>query len=60
MWNLKRGTNKLIYKTETELQMQKTNLWLPGVKWGRDKLGGWDQHIHSTIYKIDNQQRPTI
>ena len=21
---------------------------------GRDKLGVWDQHIHTTIYKIDN------
>ena len=31
MWNLKKkGTNELIYKTEVELQMQKTNLWLPG------------------------------
>ena len=23
------------------------------------KLGVWDQQIHTTIYKIDNQQRPT-
>ena len=23
---------------------------------GRDKLGGWDEHTHTTIYKIDNQQ----
>ena len=28
MWNLKNGTNELIYRTETESQMQKTNLWL--------------------------------
>ena len=38
---LKNGTNKLIYKTEIESQMQKTSLWLPGGKagWlGRDKL----------------------
>ena len=43
MWNLKKGTNKLIYKTEIGLQMQKTNLWLPGCKGGgRDKLGDWD------------------
>ena len=21
---------------------------------GKDKLGGWDKHIHTTIYKIDN------
>ena len=33
MWNLKKkGTNELIYKTES--QMQKTNLWLPGSKGG--------------------------
>ena len=37
----KNGTNELIYKTETESQMQKTNLWLPG-DGGRDKLGDWD------------------
>ena len=26
----------------------------------RDKSGAWDDHTHSTIYKIDNQQRPTV
>ena len=36
---LKMGTNKLIYKTEVESQVWKTNLWLPGAKWGREKLG---------------------
>ena len=35
------GTNELIYKTEIESQMQKTNLWLPGGN-GGDKLGDWD------------------
>ena len=25
-----------------------------GGKWGRDKLGDWDGHIHITVYKIDN------
>ena len=40
MWNLKKNdTNELIYKTEIESQMWKTNLWLPGGKGGRDKLG---------------------
>ena len=43
MWNLKKnGTNELIYKREIESQMQKTNLWLPGGKGGRDKMGDWD------------------
>ena len=46
--NKKRDTNELIYKTEVESQIQKTNLWLPGGKRGRDKLGGWDWHIHTT------------
>ena len=35
MWNLKYDTNEFIYKTETDSQTQKTNLWLP--KW----KGGW-------------------
>ena len=27
---------------------------------GGDKLGDWDWHTHTTIYKIDNQQGPTV
>ena len=31
---------------------------IKGEKWGgRDESGAWDEHIHSTSYKIDNQQR---
>ena len=42
MWNLKNDTDELTYKTETDSQTQKTNLWLPkGKVGGRDKLGGW-------------------
>ena len=26
----------------------------------RDKLGVWDEQIHTTIYKIDKQQGPTV
>ena len=37
--NLKYDTNGLIYKTETHSQTQKTNLWLPKGKRGKDKLG---------------------
>ena len=61
MWNLKYDTNELIYKTETDSQTQKTNLWLPkGKGGGRDKLEVWDQQIQTTIYKIDKQQGPTV
>ena len=56
MWNLKNATNGLIYKTEIGSQMEKTNLQLPkGVKVeGAYKLGGWDWHIHTNIYEIDD------
>ena len=30
MWNFKNDTNELNYKTETNSQTQRTNLWLPG------------------------------
>ena len=30
-----------------------------GEREGRDKLGVWD-YIYTTIYKIDNQQGPTV
>ena len=44
MESLKNDTNELVYKTETDSQIQKTNLWLPNGKGGRgkDKLGVCD------------------
>ena len=40
----KKDTNELIYKTETDSQTQRTNLWLPGSgRVGkRDRQGIWD------------------
>ena len=37
-------------------------MFTKGETWGgrRDKLGAWDEHIHTTIFKIDNQQGPTV
>ena len=26
---------------------------------GRDSQGVWDQHIHSAVFRMDKQQRPT-
>ena len=31
-----------------------------GERGGRHKLGVWDWNIHTTIYKIDNQQGSTV
>ena len=42
MWNLKKNTNELIYKTELGSKTQKTNLWLPEERWERNKSGVWD------------------
>ena len=38
MWNLKYDTNELIYETETVLQTERTDLWLPR---GRGLGEGW-------------------
>ena len=44
-----------LFKTEIQLQMLKKNLWLPrGKGGGQVKLGDWDRHIYTTVYKIDN------
>ena len=57
----KNYANKIICKTETDTQTLKADLWLPGMGnlGERDKLGVWDQHIHTFAYKIDNQQGAT-
>ena len=58
VWNLKRNdTNEFISKTETGSQTQKLNLWLPG---GRDIQGVWNGHAYTAIFKMDNQQGPTV
>ena len=39
------------------------NLRLPGGKgWvgASDRLGVWDGHVHTVVFKIDNQQGPTV
>ena len=59
MWNLKKNdASELLQEAEIDSQTQITNL--PKGKGGRGKLGVWDWHIHTTMYKIDNQQGPTV
>ena len=53
MQNLKYDINELIYKTETESKRYKTNMVTEGERWGRDKLGVWDEQIYTIVYKID-------
>ena len=49
MRNLKYDTNELIYKTETDSQTQKTNLWLPKEKGGGR---GINQEFGISRYKL--------
>ena len=57
--NLKYDMNELIHKTETDLQISKTNFWLSKGKHAcgrRDKSGAWDEYSHTTIYKRDTPE----
>ena len=62
MWNLKgNGTNELIYKMK---QTHKSREWTHGYQYGkvggRDSWEVWDWHVHTAIFKLDNQQGPTV
>ena len=58
----KKGTNELIYKTETDPRLRKG--WIYG-NWGEDGKEGQIGslgflYIYTAIFKIDNQQAPTV
>ena len=65
----KKHTNELTYKTvtdSTDSKTQRMNLQLlaagegQGVENGRkDSQGVWGGHIHTAVFKMDNQQGPT-
>ena len=52
-------TNERIYKEKQTPRLQIYG-YQKGKLWGREKLGGWDQHIQTSMHKIDNQQGPTV
>ena len=52
--------NELIYKTETYRFWKQTYGYQRGNIGGRGKLGAWDEHTNTTIYKTDNQQGLTV
>ena len=65
IWNLILKKNWTYIQNRNDLQLLKTNLQLLKEKlWGRDKSEAWGEHTHThthtPIYKIDNQQRPTV
>ena len=56
MQNLKRDDTDELTK-QRDSQTQRMNLWLLG---GRGNQRDWDEHVHTAIFKIDNQQGPSI
>ena len=56
MWNLKRNDiNELTCKTERESQTQEMNSW-----WGRDGWGLQDGHVHTAMFRVNNQEEPAV
>ena len=56
MWNLNCGMDEPIYRTETDSQTQRTDLWLPEGRereWG--ELGVWGQQMQTITFRIDKQ-----
>ena len=53
---IKYGTNKHIYKTETDSETQRTDLWMPK---GREKewdgLGVWGQEMRTILFRMGKQ-----
>ena len=62
MWYRKRkGANELCTRLKETHRLKGRNLWLLGGRmWGRDSEGVWDEHVHAAIFKMDNQQGPTV
>ena len=52
--------NLIKYKSVSETEAQRMNLWLPGGEELGKKQGVWDGRAHTAMFKIDNQQGPTI
>ena len=59
MWDLKNNdTNELIYKAETDLENE---LMVTGVeRWCKGLVGVCGIKLHTVIFKMDNQQTPTV
>ena len=52
--------NLFTKQKQTHRHRKQTYGYQVGKGGGRDKLGVWDQQIHTTIYKVDKQQGPTV
>ena len=61
MWKLKKDTNEIICRMETDSQTLKTYSYQRGqVGLGRDALGVWDWHMHTEVYGVIGQWGPSV
>ena len=52
--------NLFIKQKQTHRLRKQTYDYQKGKVGRRDKLVVWDGHIHTTIFKINNQEGPTV
>ena len=53
MWNQKYGSDELIYKTETNSQAQRADMWLPRGR-GEEEGGTGSLGLVDTNYYVEN------
>ena len=54
MWSLKKWYKLTYVENRNRVTDVENKFMVTRGKGGRDKLGDWDGHIHTTIYKMDN------
>ena len=61
MWNLKKGYKWTYLQNRSTHRLRECTYGYHGERvGGEDRLGVWDWHVHTTIFKIDNQQGSTV
>ena len=60
-WNLKKMKQTNLLQNRNRLTELENELVVNGGRLGEgDDQGVWDQQVHTSVFKIDNQQGPTV
>ena len=60
-WNLKKMKQTNLLQNRNRLTDLENELVVNGGRLGEgDDQGVWDQQVHTSVFKIDNQQGPTV
>ena len=60
MWNLKKWYKWTYLQNRNTHRLKERIYGYQGEKRGRARSAVWDRHVYTTIFKIDNQQGPTV